>query len=222
MGFLAFAIPYVGWIVGLAFWGAAITRLTRRRPMKAPPIRGQVHAPVAPQPAWPVRTDPSPHPAPRSRPPERRTASHEVGHHAPGQPIRLSGRGRQAVVGEQYHPEGIRAAIAGRTVPPPGDWDKALPVSAVLIREPKNPHDRNAVRVDVRTAHGFATVGYIPAEDAIFYAPGLDELTARGRYGEVDGRIVAGHAHAQVYLHLAGPPAAAFANELGSSYLRWV
>ncbi|MCA0436219.1 MAG: hypothetical protein M9891_13635 [Austwickia sp.] len=131
----------------------------------------------------------------------------------PGEPIRVSGRGRQSVVGEQYHPGGITAAIASRVAPQAGDWDNALPVVAYLVPEPKNPHDGNAIRVDVDTPTGRATVGYLPREAALRYGADCRTLAARNRYAQIDGRIVAGHNHIQVYLHLGQAGELIFAND---------
>lgn len=48
---------------------------------------------------------------------------------------------------------------------------------AALIREPDNPHDRNAVAVH---ATGYGLVGYLDRETAIDYHPVFDELDRQG------------------------------------------
>lgn len=76
----------------------------------------------------------------------------------------LDGLEEVEVVGESHYQQAI------------GDiddaWIKAgntLPLSAKLIREPNNPHDRNAVRVEIANR----TVGYLPRELAERYRPAV-------------------------------------------------
>jgi hypothetical protein len=59
------------------------------------------------------------------------------------------------VRGESYRQQNLRK-VAG----PPREHGYLLPVVAKLVREPTNPHDRNAVRVEVQGHH----VGYIARE----------------------------------------------------------
>lgn len=47
-----------------------------------------------------------------------------------------------------------------------------IPVESVLVREPQNPHDRNAIRVEVRGA----MVGHIRREVAAVLGPALDRM----------------------------------------------
>ena len=64
------------------------------------------------------------------------------------------------VAGTMYHQDGVDAvADAGIT-----------PSFAVLRREPQNPHDPNAIAVDIWGHH----VGYLPADEAVDYAPLMD------------------------------------------------
>lgn len=64
------------------------------------------------------------------------------------------------VAGTMYHQDAVGAvADAGIT-----------PSFAVLRREPQNPHDPNAVAVDIWGHH----VGYLPADEAVDYAPLMD------------------------------------------------
>jgi hypothetical protein len=48
-------------------------------------------------------------------------------------------------------------------------------VIGLLVREPTNPHDPNAIRVDIDGL----TVGYLSAEDAVRYGAGLSALVAQ-------------------------------------------
>lgn len=88
----------------------------------------------------------------------------------------------QEVAGEQFFVKGWRPLLP-QTLPSEGMelFDKA-----VLVREPRNRHDRNAVRVDIRDQQ----VGHLPAEDAERYRSILDHLAASG---------IAARAHARVW-----------------------
>ncbi|MDO4919895.1 HIRAN domain-containing protein [Kocuria sp.] len=64
------------------------------------------------------------------------------------------------VAGTIFRPDAVEAvADAGIT-----------PSFAVLRREPQNPHDPNAIAVDIWGHH----VGYLPADEAVDYAPLMD------------------------------------------------
>ena len=78
----------------------------------------------------------------------------------------LAGNGgyRIEVVGESHYQEVLEAICGGRTEAG-ADHDCV----ATLVPEPDNPHDRNAIRVDI----GGRTVGYLPRADAIGYRDGL-------------------------------------------------
>ena len=54
---------------------------------------------------------------------------------------------------------------------------KLLWFQAALLREPNNPHDRNAIAVH---ASGIGHVGYLDRETAIQYLPVFDELARQG------------------------------------------
>ena len=79
--------------------------------------------------------------------------------------LQLPDDGRQRVVGEHFCQAALQGICRGKQVPRAGEagcWEDSLPVTARLIAEHDNPHDRNAVRVDVRGA----AVGHLPREDA--------------------------------------------------------
>ena len=88
---------------------------------------------------------------------------------APGRSMRdaraldLSAKGGECdfpIVGEgSYQPELRRVAKSGRTF------------TAVLMAEPTNPHDPNAIRV---CAEGGKTIGYLSGEYAVEYKEVLD------------------------------------------------
>jgi hypothetical protein len=56
---------------------------------------------------------------------------------------------------------------------------------ALLVAEPDNPHDRNAVAVQIAGQ----TVGYLPREGAAGYSRVLQRLAAQGFVAEVQARI---------------------------------
>lgn len=69
------------------------------------------------------------------------------------------------VVGESFRQEVIHEVLAG--------WPNSSSIPAILVPEPDNPKDRNAVRVMLRTRPegDFAQVGYLSREDAQRYLP---------------------------------------------------
>ena len=90
----------------------------------------------------------------------------------------------QEVAGEYYYAKAWRPFFP-RKLPAAG---VELTEQALLIREPNNRHDRNAVRVEVRGQH----VGHLPAEDAARYRTALDQLAARGFVVRTHTRLWAG------------------------------
>lgn len=76
---------------------------------------------------------------------------------------------RLPVVGESHYRDNLRK-IAG----PGGTTGVNVNVTARLIAEPKNPHDPNAVRVDVNGR----TVGYLGRDDAAELAPEMHRIHA--------------------------------------------
>jgi hypothetical protein len=60
---------------------------------------------------------------------------------------------------------------------------------AVLMREPTNAFDPNAIRV---VAEGADTIGYLSREDAIYYAPVFKLLARHDRVGMCRARLTGG------------------------------
>jgi hypothetical protein len=136
-------------------------------------------------------------------------------HTLAGQPTPLSSRGRVPVVGESHYQPAIAAAVDGRDVPAAGKWDDALEVQAALVPEPSNRHDRHAVRVDLATRDGWATVGYLASVTAREYQPALLAMTSQHRLPTAPARICQSAAGPlAVYLHLAEPDNLALRNAL--------
>lgn len=84
------------------------------------------------------------------------------------------------VAGESHYQDALRA-IAG-----PGEV--RLETEAQLVAEPDNPHDANAVRVEIEGAK----VGYLPRALAAAWTPRLAELAARRRVGACEATIIGG------------------------------
>ncbi len=101
-----------------------------------------------------------------------------------GMAVMLPYGGTVEVVGEShYKPELFK--LAGRRRRDAAD----IPIVAVLVREPDNRYDSNAVKVVVNGYH----VGYLGRADAAAYAPLLDRLLATdGVHGACPGRIIGG------------------------------
>lgn len=88
---------------------------------------------------------------------------------------------RRPVAGESFHEKEIRALLP-RTM---GTESVEIQEQALLVPEPTNRHDRNAVKVMIRGQH----VGYLPKEDAPLYQPLLLKLASQGLQPVVSARI---------------------------------
>ncbi|MCA0331084.1 MAG: DUF2510 domain-containing protein [Actinobacteria bacterium] len=85
------------------------------------------------------------------------------------------------VVGESNYYDAIRALLPTSL----SESGEEAIVQVLLIREPNNKYDRNAIAVRADTG----TVGYLPKEDARRYAPVLDALAANGRVAQTAARV---------------------------------
>jgi hypothetical protein len=118
----------------------------------------------------------------------------------PARLVRLSADGRMSVVGESHYQPALQHITGGKDCH--GDFANAVAVSAVLVPEPTNPYDRNAVRVDIDRM----TVGYLAREDAVDYQPPLRALQSRGALGWCPAFVMGGGDRLYgVFMHL-GPP----------------
>ncbi|MFN8638645.1 MAG: HIRAN domain-containing protein [Dehalococcoidia bacterium] len=121
--------------------------------------------------------------------------------------------GRQygvAVVGESHYADSLWQVVGA---PPTWDEDTAsdaveFECTAILVRDPDNQFDRNAVRVYV----GGLQVGHLSREDALRYRAPLDRLSRSGFAGACDAIIRGGfslndgsRANLGVWLDLAEP-----------------
>jgi hypothetical protein len=83
-----------------------------------------------------------------------------------------------AIVGEsQYQPMLQRVAKHGRSF------------RAILMPEPDNPYDRNAIRV---VAEEGTTIGYLSREDALAYREVFALLTRHGHVGACRAKLIGG------------------------------
>jgi HIRAN domain-containing protein len=83
------------------------------------------------------------------------------------------------VAGETHYQDALHA-IAGD-----GDGEVRLETTAALLPEPANPHDPNAVRVEI----GGALVGYLPRAAAVAYGAMVREPAGRGRTAVCDAMV---------------------------------
>lgn len=120
--------------------------------------------------------------------------------------LRVVGRGGfpRAVVGESHHQDALNRICGGHNRE--GHWHECV---ARLVPEPENPHDENAVRVEI----GGAKVGYLGREDAATYQAALSAAGHQGQPAFVQARIDGGWRRNQ---HAAG--AGHFGVKLGLPY----
>ena len=87
------------------------------------------------------------------------------------------------VVGESHYQEALWQIVGGHRAE-----HVRHPVNAVLVPEPDNPYDHNAIAVRVEGL----LVGYLSREDAVRYRPGVLRLMEAGNYVALEGAIVGG------------------------------
>ena len=80
------------------------------------------------------------------------------------------------VVGESHYQGNLEALAGGRTSDGPRNPDHM----ALLLPEPTNEYDPNAVRVLLIHSGAAAIVGYLSREDAITYRPVIDRVAETG------------------------------------------
>lgn len=89
------------------------------------------------------------------------------------------------VVGESNYQNVLLAASQGRTYYGPVVSDHV----AVMIPEPTNQHDQNAVRIVLAAA---GLVGYLSRDDAVAYRPAIDAAAATGHLVAATAQITGG------------------------------
>lgn len=84
------------------------------------------------------------------------------------------------VAGESHCQEALRELTGAGP-----DEEVRQDAEAVLVPEPDNPHDPNAVRVEI-DGH---LVGYLPRAEAVAYGPTIRAVEARGRSAACEATI---------------------------------
>jgi HIRAN domain len=98
--------------------------------------------------------------------------------------VLLGGRHDLEVVGESHYQDALRRVGGGRTTE-----RVRVETQAMLVREPDNPYDANAISVRIEGS----TVGYLCRDDARSFLPGLLKLEARyGARISLAGVVVGG------------------------------
>ncbi|MBX5470805.1 MAG: hypothetical protein IRZ21_13030 [Thermoleophilaceae bacterium] len=117
------------------------------------------------------------------------------------EPVWLEGDERVEVVGESHYQQALRS-ICGREA-----WTEVRhECVALLVPEPTNPHDPNAVMVQIDGK----LVGYLSRADAVAYRPTLRPLAAQGKAAACHA-VIAGRgpgsrtSNLGVFLHLPPP-----------------
>lgn len=87
------------------------------------------------------------------------------------------------VVGESFNQEALSRLAGGKT-----EMSATVPVVACLVREPANPYDPNAIRVEVNGV----LVGHLARDYALLYQPVLARLAELGRPAKCRATIVGG------------------------------
>jgi hypothetical protein len=122
--------------------------------------------------------------------------------------VRLATGGCVAVVGESFYQPAL-VAITGRR-----EWKEVQqPCTAILVLEPGNPHDPNAVRVEIKKQ----LVGYLSRVDAISYGPYLRRLARFHRLPYCEAVILgrgpgSDTQHMGVFLYVSAPGPELLAN----------
>lgn len=122
-------------------------------------------------------------------------------HRAPSETVWLDDECVVEVVGESHYQPALRHICGSE------EWDEVcVKADALLVPEPSNRYDANAIQVQVR-GH---VVGYLSRTDAVAYGPLVRRLGAVGRLGAckavIAGRGVGGEtSNLGVFLHLCEP-----------------
>ena len=96
------------------------------------------------------------------------------------------------VAGESHYQDALHA-IAGS-----GDGETRFETTAALVPEPSNPHDPNAVKVEIDGR----LVGYLPRRAAIAYGPLVRAPAERGRTAVCEAMVAGRGGVLGVFLRL--------------------
>lgn len=112
--------------------------------------------------------------------------------------------GHVAVVGESHYQQALSLVCQGKVSG--DDFDSHIPVTAVLVPEPENKWDGNAVRIDVRIDDQTVKVGYLSSEIAKKYQPELLKLRDKGFLCTCPAYVAGGgDRNYGIYLHVIYP-----------------
>ncbi len=124
----------------------------------------------------------------------------------------LTGNRLVNVAGESHYQDALRELAGGA----PGEVVRR-DFEAVLLPEPENFYDPNAVKVEIRGR----LVGYLPRDEAVAYGPTLAALERRGRRAACEA-LVSGRAgetsNLGVFLRLPEPDAGSATDDVAR---RW-
>ncbi len=166
-------------------FGWLLDRGSNQAPAARQPSPTPIEAQPPPSRALPAETSP---PAPNREAGHRGRASLRFGGATSGLvPFPLWGQrgwARVEVAGESHYASALKAIVNRNS----GEREGELNVTAVLMPESRNRHDRNAVKVLVDGNQ----VGYLPKEEAARYTGVLQQLVEAGFSPEVTARIWAG------------------------------
>ena len=100
-------------------------------------------------------------------------------------PIKIDGPGSFSVevVGVSRRQHAIAAVVEAH-----GRSGRTVTIDALLVLEPENPHDANAVRVEIEGAH----IGYLSRENALRYRADLAAAGSPAATVQCKARIVGG------------------------------
>ncbi len=118
-------------------------------------------------------------------------------------PTLVEGRELVAVVGESHYQDALRAVTGSD-----GTIEVRHECRAALVAEPGNPHDPNAVMVQIDGR----LVGYLSRADAVAYGPLVSEIAARGRTAVAEAMVAgrgaqSGTSNLGVFLRMPAPGA---------------
>lgn len=119
---------------------------------------------------------------------------------AADEPTIAKGSRERDLVGEGSYTDSLRRLMRSSNVERRGGWE-TLQVVVLLVREPSNRFDRNAIRADVQGR----TVGYVAREETRDFAMIIEELGRDGRPMACAGRVVGKDGRYGVKLLLTDP-----------------
>lgn len=103
------------------------------------------------------------------------------------------------VAGESHYQEALRELVED------AEGEVRHPVDAALVPEPENPHDPNAIRVEIEGR----LVGYLPRAQAVAYGTVVAAIAGRGRTAVCEAMIAGRAGVLGVFVRLPEAPGSA-------------